>query len=287
MTDYAPVTVTTAERRLFRHVLHPTDLSADGVAAFAHALKVALAGRSDLSIVHTGAGLEASGEWSAFPQVRETLIGWGLLTEGASPDSVGELGLHVHKSDIGAAEPGKAVAHFADRHGCDLIVLATHPRRGLERWTRPSVAEPLAREAGLPTLFLPEGAAGFVDPASGAAALNTILVPVDDTPDPARAAALAVKLARAIGGEKAMIHLLHVGAGRPTVNADLAGSNIQWREAEGGVVEAICQTASAIDADLIVMATHGHDGFLDALRGSTTEQVLRRAARPLLAVPNL
>ena len=132
MTEFAPVTVTSAERHIFRHVLHPTNLSDEGTVAFAHALRIALAGRSDISIVHTGADQGADG-WSAFPQVRETLIAWGRLEAGATADSVGELGLHIHKSDIGAAEPGGAVAHFAERHGCDLIVLATHARSGLER----------------------------------------------------------------------------------------------------------------------------------------------------------
>jgi len=37
--------------------------------------------------------------------------------------------------------------------------------------------------------------------------------------------------------------------------------------------------------DLIVMATKGRQGFLDVVRTSTTEQVLRRAPIPLLAVP--
>jgi nucleotide-binding universal stress UspA family protein len=39
------------------------------------------------------------------------------------------------------------------------------------------------------------------------------------------------------------------------------------------------------DADLIAMATQGRDGFMDALRGSTTEQVLRATRCPVLAVP--
>jgi nucleotide-binding universal stress UspA family protein len=38
-------------------------------------------------------------------------------------------------------------------------------------------------------------------------------------------------------------------------------------------------------ADLIAMATEGHKGFLDVLRGSTTERVLRDARCPVLAVP--
>ncbi|MEI7932093.1 MAG: universal stress protein [Alphaproteobacteria bacterium] len=39
------------------------------------------------------------------------------------------------------------------------------------------------------------------------------------------------------------------------------------------------------NADLIVMATAGHDSVMDALRGSKTEQVLHRARRPLLTAP--
>ena len=37
--------------------------------------------------------------------------------------------------------------------------------------------------------------------------------------------------------------------------------------------------------DLMVLATQGHIDFLDALRGSTTERVLRGAHCPVLAVP--
>ena len=37
--------------------------------------------------------------------------------------------------------------------------------------------------------------------------------------------------------------------------------------------------------DLIAMATQGHMDFLDALRGSTTERVLRGVHCPVLAVP--
>jgi len=38
------------------------------------------------------------------------------------------------------------------------------------------------------------------------------------------------------------------------------------------------------DVDLLAMTTSGHDGFLDVLRGSTTERVLHRAPCPVLSV---
>jgi nucleotide-binding universal stress UspA family protein len=50
-------------------------------------------------------------------------------------------------------------------------------------------------------------------------------------------------------------------------------------------VETILAVAGEQGADLIVMTTKGRHGFLDALRGSTTEQVLRHAWCPVLALP--
>jgi nucleotide-binding universal stress UspA family protein len=54
---------------------------------------------------------------------------------------------------------------------------------------------------------------------------------------------------------------------------------------QGDVTEVILETAREQTADLIVMSTEGRNGFLDALRGSQTERVLRGSACPLLAIP--
>ena len=53
----------------------------------------------------------------------------------------------------------------------------------------------------------------------------------------------------------------------------------------GDPVDEIVAAASEWAADLIVMTTQAHTGVLDALRGSTTERILRRASCPVLAVP--
>jgi nucleotide-binding universal stress UspA family protein len=54
---------------------------------------------------------------------------------------------------------------------------------------------------------------------------------------------------------------------------------------QGNVIEVILETAREIDADLILMSTDGRNGFLDALRGSHSERILRHAPCPLLAIP--
>ena len=53
----------------------------------------------------------------------------------------------------------------------------------------------------------------------------------------------------------------------------------------GDVIETIVATARGTRADLIVMTTDGRNGFLDALRGTHSERVLRAAPCPLLAIP--
>ncbi len=53
----------------------------------------------------------------------------------------------------------------------------------------------------------------------------------------------------------------------------------------GDAVKEILELARQHSTDLMVMTTQGHDGFLDALRGSTTERIVRGAQCPLLAIP--
>ncbi|MBZ0160918.1 universal stress protein [Candidatus Methylomirabilis sp.] len=50
------------------------------------------------------------------------------------------------------------------------------------------------------------------------------------------------------------------------------------------VHEAICQEATTLDVDLIVMASHGHSGVTRLLLGSVAEHVLRLVDRPVLIV---
>lgn len=79
----------------------------------------------------------------------------------------------------------------------------------------------------------------------------------------------------------AQFHMLHVGETLPTFGNLLPHVDLRM----GPVVETILEVAEKIRPDLIVMATAGHNGLFDDLRGSTTERVLRDAPCPLLAIP--
>ncbi|HEX6642831.1 MAG TPA: universal stress protein [Thermoanaerobaculia bacterium] len=54
---------------------------------------------------------------------------------------------------------------------------------------------------------------------------------------------------------------------------------------EGAPAKAIVDTANKIDADVILMGTHGRRGWSRMFLGSVTEQVVRATERPLLSVP--
>jgi nucleotide-binding universal stress UspA family protein len=83
-----------------------------------------------------------------------------------------------------------------------------------------------------------------------------------------------------------VFHLLHLGDRFPeTPVPESIAARVRIRQEAGAVVAGIIDTADELEADLIVMATRGHDSLLDALRGSTTEQVLRNSGRAVLAVP--
>jgi len=52
----------------------------------------------------------------------------------------------------------------------------------------------------------------------------------------------------------------------------------------GDAVDEIIAYADEVNADLIVMATHGRTGLSHMLMGSTAEQVIRRASCPVLTL---
>jgi nucleotide-binding universal stress UspA family protein len=51
------------------------------------------------------------------------------------------------------------------------------------------------------------------------------------------------------------------------------------------VAEEILNQADTLDADLIVMGTHGHGAMYNLLVGSATKGVLKHSTRPVLLVP--
>jgi len=267
-------------------VLFASDFSAGSLTAFHHALKAALVAKSKFTILHLSPDVAAA--WTEFPGVRETLERWGLLPPDSPRSAVPQLGIDVHKVVTRAQTPLKSVLDHLKANPVDLIVLATHANDDHAGWMKESVTDPLARKAGQMTLCVPDGAAGFVSARDGAVTLDNILIPIATKPDPQPAVAAAARLAVRLQRPRGTFTLLHIGEpdSMPAVECPTV-PGWEWKKVTrtGDVIQGIVETAGTESADLIVMSTDGRNGFLDALRGSHSERVLRSATCPLLTVP--
>ena len=67
--------------------------------------------------------------------------------------------------------------------------------------------------------------------------------------------------------------------------ASQTGVEVEPLMIQGPTVEAIVSKAGDLDADIIVLGSHGHGALMRALLGSVSEGVLRKAGRPVLIVP--
>jgi nucleotide-binding universal stress UspA family protein len=267
-------------------VLHPTDFSEGSKVAFYHALKAALLAKSKITLLNVSS--DASASWSDFPGVRETLEKWELLPPGSAKSDVGELGIDVRKTITQKKDPVDAVVNYLNDHPSEMIVLATHQRAGVSRWLTNSVAEPIARKATELTLFIPSDSRGFVSEEDGSVRLQNILIPIAPTPRAQPALEAAGRLVRSLGLDHGTFTLLHVGeaSAMPAVRTpDVPGWEWNKDARSGDVIQSIIDAAKESHADLIVMATDGRNGFLDGLRGSHSERVLRQVGIPVMTVP--
>jgi nucleotide-binding universal stress UspA family protein len=146
------------------------------------------------------------------------------------------------------------------------------------------------------------------------APFRTILCPVDLSENSAAAVAYAGYLARQCGG---VVHLLYV---IPAMDADIPpalsqaagpggvdlarvttaakerlaalakthvgeGIPFEIHVREGDANTSILAAAEVIDAQVVVMATHGRTGIAHLLWGSVVEKVLRDSLCPVLVIP--
>jgi Universal stress protein family len=226
--------------------------------------------------------------WTEFPGVRQTLERWGILPKDSPKSAVPELGIKVKNVVVQDKDPVKSILGFLEHQPSDLIVLATKQDKGQVLWLENSVAKLVARESHQMTLFIPEGVEGFVSLKDGSVSLKNILIPVAPVPNAQPAIQAAVRIAQRLNCPTGQFTILYVGdeSEMPEVSCpELPGWEWTKMSQKGDVTEVILQIARGMEADLIVMSTEGRQGFLDALRGSNSEQVLRQCGCPLLAIP--
>ncbi|MGD9683713.1 MAG: universal stress protein, partial [Candidatus Obscuribacterales bacterium] len=71
------------------------------------------------------------------------------------------------------------------------------------------------------------------------------------------------------------------------VSSILSGNTVDIRVLPGSPAEAICQEARDVGADLIIMGSHGREGFSRLFLGSVAEDVLKQAPCSVAVIKEL
>lgn len=267
-------------------VLHPTDLSQASERAFDHALAIAIRNGAHFTLLHA-VGRRATDNWPGFPSVRARLASWRQAgTIQGLEDRIRRSS--ISKLEVQVRNPVVASKEYIDHHPVDMIVLATEGRRGLARLLKPSLAEKLARETKLMTLFVPEGGRDFVRPGTGRVTLKRILIPVHPKTDPTPAMSRAVHAAALLDDPSLEITLLHVGPGGAFSQTDVPDLPFcRWNVVQrgGDVVEGILAATDEFDSDAIYMPTAWSKAPIGRLEGGVTEAILAHAPCPVATIP--
>ena len=264
------------ESSRIQRILFPTDLKAGGGAALA--LAATLAGRSGakLHVLHVETpftGDEAAARLHALERIAAD---------------------HRELSIVALSRPGQtpsaAILEYAAANAVDLIVMAaTRLHQGFGHLLG-SVAREVVDGSDCPVLTVRSGEAATRP------RLARVLVPVDFSPATADALDLAVEIARGSNGRVVLLHVVaERGRGRSRRRAEaeaklhaLAASLAPpvWASIEvraGSPVDEIVRSATELEADLVVIASHASAGRR-MWSGSVAEEVQRFAGSPVLLV---
>lgn len=277
-------------------ILFPSDLSPEGDCAFEHARFLAGRFGASLTLYHAVQVPDHAYAHWAFAHGHEIWV----RAEAAARESLAHRaeGLTV-KHDLvveRAVSAHRAVLALIRSLKPDVTVMATHGRDGLGHLLLGSVTEKVFRGAGRPVLCVREPAHGARLP------YRRILVPTDLSLASRLAFPMAALLARSLGAEilgvyavpePAAASLMGFPQAEPVVvpteaalwkflQEDFAGLDVTAQVHRGTTWDRIVQTARVEEADLIVMATRGHDSLGDAIMGSNTERVVRHSPCPVL-----
>ncbi len=283
---------------MYDRILFPTDGSQTAGAAFEYALDVASAHGAMirvLSVVDTGHGPGAPLE----DEMVDRLEGEASQVVGQLEDRAAERGVPVETA-VRRGQPPETIVEYGETTDVDVIVMATHGDRDLDRLLLGSVTERVINTAAVPVLTVtPDPDSDFGYPCTD------VLVPVDGS----RGADAALK--EGIGITKATdatLHLLCVVETQALGDAD--GTTVVGEEAEAQATEVLAranETARAAtleavtttvaqgrphreilgyaterDVGLIALGAHGTTDFSRYVLGGVSAKIVRSAPVPVL-----
>ncbi len=268
-------------------IVHPGAFTEECSSAFAHALGLASHLKSNLTLLKVRKETDPSSSCQRELQQADAMLDkWRAVHIGSRHSLWSNQGpFDMQAVSISARNARSGVLTYLESHGHDLVVLANHTHKGFSRWLEVTTEQSVLRQSMLACLFIRDGAHGFIDHNTGAASLNTILLPIDSilTCEPAlrRIESLALSLTLGV-----RIIVLHIGDDK-FIPPDPGANAHDWPIVvqNGPVVATILRVAQELKVDLIAMPTAGRHGLRGAIRGSTTAQILDDGQWPLLSLP--
>ena len=215
------------------------------------------------------------------------------------------FGVQAHVQ-VHTGPAARTIVQCATDLGVELIALASHGHRGLDRIFYGSTAERILRTSHVPVLLVKSVGHRRADgpPPLDDALVQRILVPLDGSEQAEAALDRAVEVAVR---NDAVIHAVRVLADTRrsaffppvdvgTLDAErqvsylgaivdrLAARSVSAEMAvlRGGVASAVQEYVREHEIDLVVMTTHGRSGLARLLLGSTAEELLRTLMVPIL-----
>jgi nucleotide-binding universal stress UspA family protein len=293
-------------KQLITRVLLATDCSKEAARAQETAVFLAGACHAALDILSV---LEAPPGMDPGYQVNQLYLEQLHKEAGKVVDRVvgeaGACGVQA-RARIVRGVPVQQINEAARELKSDLVVMGTRGRTGLAHVLLGSTAEGVVRGAPCPVLTV-RSVAEKSRPAPDIR-VTRILVPVDFSDCSLEALEYAIQAAREFAASVTILHviepasygldftLVHAGDAQKTMDvlgkrlgeftALVKGQGIaaQHRLQSGAPGKAIPDVAQAVEADLIVMGTHGRRGFSHLVSGSVAEAVLRDAPCPVLTI---
>jgi len=144
-------------QKMYDRILVPTDGSSGSRSVIEHAAGLAEthgATLHGLYVVNTASYASFSME-STWEGIGDMLRKEGSEALEAVESVVGE---HIPvETQVTEGSPSRRIVRYAEREGCDLIVMGTHGRGGIDRLLLGSVAERVVRSAEVPVLTVRVG----------------------------------------------------------------------------------------------------------------------------------
>lgn len=225
-----------------------------------------------------------------------------------------QMRVETHVHDVPVENVAESITQHVQELHPDLIVMCNHGKGGVRDWLVGSMAQQVIAFGSTPVLLIK---AGPDEPVVGSPQYKKFLVALDGEPDHEECLQLGGKLAQHYGAalnlvmvvqnysnlcgeEAAMARLLPVSTAAMLDMAEvcavdyLQGRAQPWLDAgmkltiiveRGEPVQAILDVARRMEADMIVVGTHGRSGMSAFWAGSVGTKIISQANTSLFLVP--